>query len=241
MAITNTSVRETAIRVNTDRIVSAVFTRIGSLTWIDAVFDKEAIDYLSEMIKTSSKNPVNLNDELAGNITRSEKLVDEGNWFYVNVLKEHVEAMYYSDWDNYYEAHISRFHGPPKFELDELWVNYQKQYEFNPVHRHNASYSFVIFMNIPYHWEEQQKRFRSNSTFAGSLQFLWSETDSTNVETFVHYLCQGDRGRMLFFPSHLNHQVYPFYGTEEERITISGNISRVGSGDIIDFGKKKKD
>ena len=29
---------------------------------------------------------------------------------------------------------------------------------------------------------------------------------------------------MLFFPSNLHHQVYPFYGTEEERITISGNI-----------------
>jgi hypothetical protein len=32
---------------------------------------------------------------------------------------------------------------------------------------------------------------------------------------------------MLFFPAWLLHQVYPFYGTEEERITISGNISLV--------------
>ena len=29
---------------------------------------------------------------------------------------------------------------------------------------------------------------------------------------------------MLFFPAWLNHQVFPFYGTEEERVTISGNI-----------------
>ena len=29
---------------------------------------------------------------------------------------------------------------------------------------------------------------------------------------------------MLFFPSWLVHQVFPFYGTEEDRITISGNI-----------------
>ena len=29
---------------------------------------------------------------------------------------------------------------------------------------------------------------------------------------------------MLFFPAMLKHQVYPFYGTEEERVTISGNI-----------------
>ena len=29
---------------------------------------------------------------------------------------------------------------------------------------------------------------------------------------------------MFFFKANLQHQVYPFYGTKEERITISGNI-----------------
>ena len=32
-------------------------------------------------------------------------------------------------------------------------------------------------------------------------------------------------GTMLFFPSTLNHQVYPFYNCKEERISISGNIA----------------
>ena len=29
---------------------------------------------------------------------------------------------------------------------------------------------------------------------------------------------------MLFFPSKLNHVVYPFYKCDEERISISGNV-----------------
>jgi hypothetical protein len=29
---------------------------------------------------------------------------------------------------------------------------------------------------------------------------------------------------MLFWPSQLKHQVYTFYNSEEERITISGNV-----------------
>jgi hypothetical protein len=29
---------------------------------------------------------------------------------------------------------------------------------------------------------------------------------------------------MLFFPAWVSHQVFPFYGTDEERVTISGNI-----------------
>ena len=32
-------------------------------------------------------------------------------------------------------------------------------------------------------------------------------------------------GTILFFPSRLNHTVYPFYQCEEDRITISGNVS----------------
>ena len=33
-----------------------------------------------------------------------------------------------------------------------------------------------------------------------------------------------DEGTMLFFPSQLDHQVYPFYDCDEERISVSGNI-----------------
>ena len=31
--------------------------------------------------------------------------------------------------------------------------------------------------------------------------------------------------KMLLFPSSLHHMVYPFYNSDEERVTISGNIS----------------
>ena len=44
------------------------------------------------------------------------------------------------------------------------------------------------------------------------------------VEVMHIPLSPKDEGRMLFFPAWLNHQVFPFYGTEEERVTISGNI-----------------
>jgi hypothetical protein len=31
-------------------------------------------------------------------------------------------------------------------------------------------------------------------------------------------------GVMMVFPSSLHHQVYPFYNTEEPRVSISGNL-----------------
>ena len=217
---------EFTVKTNSNRIKSALWTRIGSVAWLDSVFDEETIKYLSTIIEMADENPELLNHELAGNLTRSNKLIDEHGWFYNNVLKEHVEIMFYAEHNNWYEAHIKKHHGPVKFLLDELWVNYQKQHEFNPVHRHWGEYSFVIFMNIPYHWQEQQERFVSNSNRPGCLEFVWSEKDSTNIDQHSFFLSQEDKGRMIFFPADLNHQVYPFYGTEDTRITISGNIIR---------------
>ena len=49
-----------------------------------------------------------------------------------------------------------------------------------------------------------------------------------------------DEGRMLFFPSWLYHQVFPFYGTEVERVTISGNITLVQENEISLNKKERK-
>ena len=31
-------------------------------------------------------------------------------------------------------------------------------------------------------------------------------------------------GMLLFFPARLNHEVYPYYNCDEQRISISGNV-----------------
>ena len=38
------------------------------------------------------------------------------------------------------------------YYLREMWVNYQKQHEFNPLHYHSGIYSFVVWMKIPTDW-----------------------------------------------------------------------------------------
>ena len=64
----------------------------------------------------------------------------------------------------------------------------------------------------------------NDSPHASDFQFVWSEED-TDVSMNTNFLLSPeDEGRMLFFPAKLQHQVYPFYGTDKKRITISGNI-----------------
>ena len=135
--------------------------------------------------------------------------------------------MFLSTDNNYYKYYIEKEEPSPEFELKSLWVNYQKKQEFNPLHNHSGLYSFVIFMKIPTHWEEQHAlpfSANSNTPCASDFQFVWTEKDSGLCVVRTFSLSSEDEGRILFFPAWLKHMVYPFYECEEERVTISGNI-----------------
>jgi len=194
--------------------------------WLDLRLTKEAMDYLWDDINGKQ---LDARKTLAGNISKSMFIQDKDNWFYENVLKECIEYLYYKDWINYYNVHVAKSVPPPIFKLEMFWVNYQKQHEFNPPHDHNGGvgFSFVVFMKIPTHWKEQHALpwlKDVKEPMASDFQFLLGHGNA-GMQCISIPLSSEDEGRMLFFPAWLVHQVFPFYGTEEERITVSGNIT----------------
>ena len=204
--------------------------------WIDTRLTEKEMNFLRDVC-SDPEHKGDWNRNLAGNISKSKGLVDKDNWFFETVLKGLTEKLFYRDWDNYRKYYIEKEEPPPKFEMNSIWVNYQKQYEFNPIHNHTALYSFVIFMKIPTHWKEQHAlpiNVDSTVPCASDFEFIWTEKGSEMCENMGFRLCSEDEGRMLFFPATLKHQVYPFYECEEKRITISGNII------FVDPNKPKK-
>ena len=106
-----------------------------------------------------------------------------------------------------------------------MWVNYQKQTEFNPRHHHTGIYSFVVWMKIPTNFEDQRKLKIAESTSNFISNFCFDYKNMLGHETgSVYPMSPEMEGVMLFFPSELNHAVYPFYNCDEERISISGNL-----------------
>ena len=199
--------------------------------WLDLRLTKKAIYHLWDDINNAKIKQIDAKIHLAGNISMSCWVEDKDNWFYENVLKEMMEYEWYKDWLNYYNVHVAKTFPHPTFELIEMWVNYQKQHEFNPPHSHASYYSFVVFMKIPTHWQEQHALPMSEGSAtpcASDFTFLLPY-QSEGIRSHRIKLSPEYEGRMLLFPSWLTHQVYPFYGTEEERITVSGNIERAES------------
>jgi hypothetical protein len=112
----------------------------------------------------------------------------------------------------------------PELNLYEVWMNKQKKYEFNPLHFHNGVYSFVIWYDIPYTNEEEAKcspyigRSETESNLSGNFAFIDVGGDVLHIAADNKW-----NGVMAIFPSETQHMVYPFYSTDRERITISGN------------------
>ena len=174
-----------------------------NLGWLQIELDEKEINYLWELVKNKKDNTKH---KLVGHIDSSYTIVDKGNWFFDNVLKYCIQI------HSYY--------------LDHIWVNFQKQNEFNPLHDHNGIYSFVIWLKIPTYHEEQNKNLlAANAKTKKISQFNFVYTDILGKINSYEYKMNPDiEGTMLFFPSELLHEVYPFYNCSDDRVSISGNV-----------------
>ena len=191
-----------------------------NLGWLEKKLSDEEIKRLWKYIDNRGES---VKDTLAGHVHESNSLIDEDGWFFKNTLLQLI-YMYAGEFNNVGDK-LPTPNKHPYF-LSRMWVNYQKQCEYNPLHDHTGVYSFVIWMKIPTKQEEQDKisfsseaNTKKNSTF----QILYNNILGQPT-TITYYMNPECEGTMFFFPSQLQHQVYPFYNCDEDRISISGNI-----------------
>jgi hypothetical protein len=111
-------------------------------------------------------------------------------------------------------------------KIEEMWINFQKKYEFNPLHNHAGLFSFIIFIHIPIDSKKELEISPgrlSKSNLAGCLQFVYYDSMGNMV---LHKVApeQQTINTLLLFPAELHHIVYPFFSTDDARVTVAGNI-----------------
>jgi len=201
---------------------------------------KDMIDYLWERIDVAKKKKINVKKNLVGYISHSYNLEDPQNLIIkyfmdilfnekdnpkmFNFIKEELESMHKKT-SNYKKNQVLM-----KPYLSGLWVNFQKKGEFQPTHDHTGMFSFVIWMDIPYDWKDEAKlpfaKMRAaGPPSVGNFAFVFSKGNCRNVSGYTISMSPEMNGYCCFFPSDLCHQVYPFYTSDKERISISGNIT----------------
>ncbi len=198
--------------------------------FLQVKLDHEVISYLWMIIENSKTSNINFNDKLAGNISQSLLLEDQDSFFYKSVCLPLIQYYRKNNPIGDDPVAANTLLGPnSKLLLNQLWVNYQYKNEFNPYHDHSGVYSFAIWMKIPYSWEDQKtlpqfQDMNESDIKAGNFEFEYNECLG-GIRNFAYNLSPEYEGTMLFFPAKLRHCVYPFYSTDEPRISIAGNLS----------------
>ena len=197
---------------------------------------QQMIDYLWERIDIAKKKKSCHKRELAGHISQSYKLDDPQNLVIQNLYKIVNDPGNNPKMVEFIQREIENVYRRNGLEnriiepyLTDLWVNFQKKGEFQPIHNHGGIFSFVIWMDIPYHYKDEAKLPSAKTSCkdppGGNFTFVTANGINRGMNNHIIPMSPEMNGYCCFFPSDLTHQVYPFYTSDKDRISISGNIS----------------
>jgi hypothetical protein len=184
------------------------------------------IENLAQNLIKNKFNGVEYNHLLAGHINREYKL--DPTPIIKNYIKELVKI--HNEQFKYYKLLLRQFYDPPSITLKELWINYQSKHEYNPPHIHSGIFSFVFWHKIPYFLKNEEKygpgKYKSGSdNYNGKFSFLHPEYQvNSRIAEIILPVDKEWEGVVSIFPSNLHHCVYPFYSSDDYRVTIAGNV-----------------
>ena len=186
---------------------------------LETTLPSDVYDPVLKEINKIEKNatgydPVNHN--LAGHIKREYELQES-----YEVLGPYLEYL-----GHQYVTHY-KMPGNPHPRVNALWCNFQSKCEINPVHNHSGILSFAIWMKIPYNHDDEQERdecaMSECKSHASAFQFIYNDIVG-NARNHTINVTKGWEGKMVMFPATLLHTVYPFYTSDDYRVSIAGNL-----------------
>ena len=194
------------------------FSNLGFLKVILSDDDVKPIVYEVEQLQKNFDDAVRFNQGLAGHLN---------NEYYLFECKTYMESLLLPLVYEYKDK-FSHFECKEKgYFLENVWVNYQKKHEFNPVHHHSGVFSFAMWLKIPYSIEDEYKTFphilqHENIT----ANFCFQYTDVLgDIQRYPIPADKSWENMLVFFPSKLRHFVNPFYTSDDYRISVSGNFA----------------
>jgi len=186
----------------------------------DHIFQK-----VKEEIKEKRKNKINFDNRRKNSLQiLSIKEIDDTP--YIEEFSLYILNMF-KVWCEQFEIPFD--FNNQKVEIGHVWTNHMRCGEFAPAHKHIPSFAaFVLWIQIPYLTEEEKRVHYEQGKIDhtnrnGAFEFIYSKL---NGELEVHRMAldKKDEGTIIMFPSNMIHLVYPFFSSDQERISIAGNI-----------------
>ena len=193
-------------------------------------------DYLDELLEDEERR--SLAHTLVGQIHRGEQLnmeVDDERLQEYSKFVTHLGAEYINHFMGQTGTSLPK---NKQVAIDEIWSVHSYEGDYNPIHDHGTKtimgISTTAWTKVPQQILDQPtagsplySKYNSSGSCDGYLAFNYGRNEIMNVERLrppQSAEMQPEVGKLLIFPSWLQHMVYPFFGDGERR-TVASNLN----------------
>ena len=191
-------------------------------------------DYMDEY--RQDKNKESLAKTLVGQIDKGEQLLLDHNDKRMAEYNSFICSLG-AEYINYFSRQ-NTVKGPKQVEIDETWSVHSYDGDYNPIHDHGTKTLMGISTTA---WTKVPPQIGAKATANSPTYSLYNESghsdgciafqygqvsviDSDRLKPAQSFVMTPEVGKLLLFPSWLQHMVYPFKG-EGERRTIASNLN----------------
>ena len=193
-------------------------------------------DYLDEYKEDENKK--SLADTLVGQIYQGEQLLmDNAD----PRLKEYTDFVcgLGADYINFFTQQTgTKLKAPKAVAIDETWSVHSYEGDYNPIHDHGTKTIMGIsttgwtkvpqqILDQPVAGSPEFSLYNTSGVCDGYIAFNYGLNqlmDTDRLRPPQSFVMQPEVGKLLVFPSWLQHMVYPFKG-EGERRTVASNLN----------------
>jgi hypothetical protein len=173
-----------------------------------------------EDIQNDKNLKVDFRSKLIGNISEEYQLISS-----LPVLSDFVISSCNNYIDTYgYFGDLDYFNNDLNLTIKDLWVNFQRKGDFNPIHNHRGLFSFVIWINIPYNLQEELNLYKNSADPVTSVFAFHYINAIGDMEVQNLLVDKTWEWKMIVFPSKIYHSVNPFFTSDGVRISVAGNV-----------------
>ena len=192
-------------------------------------------DYMDEY--RQDKNKESLAKTLVGQINKGEQLLLDHNDKRMVEYNSFICSLG-AEYINHFSRAGNRLKGNKQVQIDETWSVHSYDGDYNPIHDHGTKTLMGISTTA---WTKVPPQIGAKATANSPTYSLYNESghsdgciafqygqvsviDSERLKPAQSFVMTPEVGKLLLFPSWLQHMVYPFKG-EGERRTIASNLN----------------
>ena len=193
-------------------------------------------DYLDEYKEDENKK--SLADTLVGQIYQGEQLLMDNADPRLEEYTDFVCGLG-ADYINFFTQQTgTKLKAPKAVAIDETWSVHSYEGDYNPIHDHGTKTIMGIsttgwtkvpqqILDQPVAGSPEYSLYNTSGVCDGYIAFNYGLNqlmDTDRLRPPQSFVMQPEVGKLLVFPSWLQHMVYPFKG-EGERRTIASNLN----------------